>query len=82
MIDDIVKLVTLIDSTKDESIKSILRRLLMTWVEKEGSFPILVKEHRPICKKCGLDLKGDLYTTCTLIDCPAEVQIGIKQSER
>ena len=82
MIDDITKLVKLIDETKDESVKPILRRLLMTWVEKEGALPIMAKEYRPTCKKCGLDLKGDLYTTCTLIDCPAEVQIGIKQSER
>ena len=54
MIEDITKLVKLIDETKDESVKPILRRLLMTWVEKEGILPIIAKECRPICKKCGL----------------------------
>lgn len=80
-IDEIEKLVKLIENTKDDATKSILRRLLETEVEKEGVInqslytppyftttkPIPTK---PTCSKCGLVLEGVMSYSCPHNECP------------
>jgi len=76
-VDEIEKIVNLINNTSDEEIKRILRRLLATWVEREGTipaykgYPIPTIYTKPTCSKCGLVLDGAMCYSCPTIDCPA-----------
>jgi hypothetical protein len=77
-INEIQTLVQLIEGTKDDAVKSILRKLLATWVEKEGmmtdqTYPWKIPEPittQPGCPKCGLVLSGAMSYSCPHGDCP------------
>jgi hypothetical protein len=78
--DEIEKIVKLIASTNDDEVKRILRRLLATWVEREGQVPAPTpgfKPHviptihtKPTCSKCGLVLDKVMSYSCPHMECP------------
>lgn len=72
--EEIEKLVKLIEETKDEVTKTILRKLLSTEVELRGR--ITLPNNPPVwkaqnaCAECGLKFEGTMGYVCTNPLCP------------
>ncbi len=75
-VNEIEKLVNLIDNTADQEIKTILRRLLATWVEREGQLTYPIHPIAPTtgtgkCPQCGVT--GVMGYVCPDHNCPSRI---------
>jgi hypothetical protein len=71
---EIEKIVNLINTTSDQETKAILRRLLATWVEREGQvrYPTTVPATGTgKCPQCGVT--GVMGYVCPDHNCPSRI---------
>lgn len=73
-INEIEKLVQIIETCEDEAVKNILRKLLATETEKQGmiNFPTYPFQTWGMdhCKQCGLKLESTMGYVCSQPRCP------------